>query len=293
MKLIVLKIDIDGTMTKLTDLGRAWSLDDLGGNPALQVIQDAASVPADYEDISTIENWSIHGWGLIGSAVAFRDWKALRSEIKSLALAKTSDDIQTNWESLSTAEQQIACQYLTNLVAGADFISTYTDAATRLSLSLNFDKLSTQAREQRYFVLRSVLMGAIGADNGILFFEDAVREQRVFAYIGGIESYSEEGVSGLTDFVSGTNKYDDHAVYDNAANYDSGDYCDLNGVCYLCISDATSGVSPETNTAKWELLGQKSHLLGLRHRGFQIVDGSGNSLDQVCDQMIGIINGLY
>ena len=34
-------------------------------------------------------------------------------------------------------------------------------------------------------------------------------------------------------------------------------------------------------------------LKGLRHRGYQIVDGSGDSLDEACNTLLGIANGFY
>lgn len=248
MKLIVLEIDINGTATALSDLGRPWTEEELGGSPDFQVIGDADIIPENYTDVSSVENWALYGPRQIGKFVAFRDWKNLRSEIKTLVLAITSDDIGTNFASLSDEEKKITCKYLINLVPTDRLIETYASASDRLALSLNFDKESTGARTQRYYVMRTVLMGKIGSVNGVLYLEDAIRESRVEAYLGGIESKEEDGVSGLYDFIDGTD-------------------------IYVIASPAT--------------------LKGLRHRSYSITDGSGDTLADVCDILLGIIKGLY
>lgn len=221
------------------------------GEAVLDAYVVADTAPTNYTDVSSIDNWASHGEPLIGSVVGFMDWKCLRSEIKTLANSICLNDIQANWDSLSSTEKQICCQYLTNLVAPADFIATYPTAAERTKISLSFDEKSIEARKQRYMIMRSYTLGKLGSTNGVKFLDDAFRDGgRVVAYVAGIETKAGDGVDGLLDMVDGTA-----------------------GTSYA------SGASAE--------------LLGLRHRGYAVTDGSGDSLDDVCDGIISISNGVY
>jgi hypothetical protein len=252
MKLIAYQIDVDGTMTAMNDLGRSWTEEELNGNPAFHVIKDADPVPADHEDISSIVNWDAYGQNLIGSVVGFKDWKALRNEIKILALAKTSDDLDTNWSSLDSAEQQICCVYLTNLVTSIRFAETYSDSSERGLIAANFDKKSTESREQRYLSMRMYLMGKIGGANSMAYLKDVISLGLVEMYHDGIEQISTDGVSGLFDNIN-----------------------------------ATAGTEFETGTAT-------GTEIALKDRSFQIVDGSADTLQDVCDVLTFIgINGIY
>ena len=138
------------------------------------------------EDLSNIENWAKYGPELLGKIQLFMDWKCLRSEIKTLALSITAEDIGTNWSNLNAEEQKITCQYMPNLVPSAKFIATYINTADRSAIAMNFDSKSTESRTQRYFVMRSYLLGKIGNVNGVKFLDDCIRDMRIDAYLGGI-----------------------------------------------------------------------------------------------------------
>lgn len=207
MKLIVLEIDIEGTPTKLTDLDRGWTTDELGGNIDFQIIPDLDPIPSNYADISSIENWHKYGVSLVGKLTGFLDWKCLRNEIKLIADSITSNDLGTNWSQLNTAEQKLTCQYIANKVPSANFISTYPDEVERRMVGLEFDKNSSSARTQRYLLMRGYLLSKIGGENSLLFFEDVIRDSRIEAYLGGIESKSVDNISGLEDIIKGTDIY--------------------------------------------------------------------------------------
>ena len=232
----------------ITETSLPWTVELLDGKAPIVV---GPSVITGYQDISTIENFSMWGAMALGKFPGFRDWKTLRSEIKTLALEKAADSFSNNWANLNAEEQKICCKYLTNIVPSVRFAETYSDELDRLKLSLDFDKNSQEARGQRVSYMRLVLMGAIGSTNALKFFSDTVKESLVETFAGGIESKATDGVEGLIDMIDGT---------------------------------ADTKYSSDQQTEE---------LKGLRHRGYQIIDGSGDSLGDVCDTLKGMAVGLY
>jgi len=235
--------------TPISDITTGYNPADLSGNPAYKVFE--GNTPAGYSDISSIENWDKYGVILIGSAVNFMDWKCLRSAIKALANSITTNDIPGNWGLFSSVEKQLVCKYLTNKVSAADFIATYTSQTDRVNISLNFDKLSIEARTQRYYRMWSFAYGRFGSLNVLDFLNHALRDgDRVGAYIAGIETKADDGVDALLDMIDGTT-----------------------GTIYIA--------------------GAADDLKGLRHRTYTIVDGSGDTIADVCDHLLDIASGLY
>src|SRR5688572_7442519 len=99
----------------------------------------ADTLPQDYTDISSIENWHRYGPNLIGSAFAFKDWKCLQREIKALVYDKTNNNIDANWNNLLPAEKMIACRYMLSKIPGSRFAATFPDSNERTNLAVEFD----------------------------------------------------------------------------------------------------------------------------------------------------------
>lgn len=182
----------------------SYNLDDLNGNAAYVV---AGTLPGGYEDITTIENFHLHGRELIGSAQGFKDWKCLQREIKALIMAKVSDDIDANWSNLNSAEKLIACNYILSRVPAAKFGATVPDAAQRVNIAIEFDFNNRQARGSwsnitgRIQIMRVYLFGKIGAANALEVFYDVVKDGLLELYEGGIEGTLEDGNLGINDFL--------------------------------------------------------------------------------------------
>lgn len=213
----------------------------------------ADNLPADYTDISSLENWDKYGEKLLNSnpVYGFKDWKCLQREMKTLAIAKVSNDFNANWDNLNANEKMIVCKYLLSLVPPAKFAATVTDANERIKISIDFDLNNRRARGNwqtgtgRAQILRSYLFGKIGKANALLALVDAVKDGLLELYEGGIEGTVEDGVIGINDFIL-----------------------------------ARTGTVYETT--------------GLAARGYAIVDGSGDTLQDVANAMISISHdGMY
>ncbi|MFL5764146.1 MAG: hypothetical protein ACJ77K_09410 [Bacteroidia bacterium] len=179
-------------------------LDDLNGNKPYVV---ANTLPAGYQDISSIENFDTYGPALIGTAVGFKDWKCLQREIKTLIMDKVDDDLDTNWSELNASEKIIACNYILSRVPIAKFAATITDAAERTRIAIGFDFNNRQARGSwsgstgRIQIMRVYLFGKIGATNALEVFYDVVKDGLLELFEGGIEGTLEDGNLGINDFL--------------------------------------------------------------------------------------------
>jgi hypothetical protein len=177
---------------------------DLNGNAAYKV---ADSLPSGYADISSIENWALYGIGLIGSTYGFRDWKCLQREIKSLALVIVDNDFNANWNNLNANEKKIVCQYILSSIPPAKFGQTYPNADERTAIINQFDLNNRRARGNwqngtgRTQAMRIFLFSKIGKNNAMLTLVDAVKENLLELYEGGIEGTVEDGIAGINDFL--------------------------------------------------------------------------------------------
>jgi hypothetical protein len=211
----------------------------------------ADTLPSDYTDISSIESWDKFGPGLIGSAFGFKDWKCLAREIKTLVMEKTDDDLDANWNALTTAEKIIACNYMLSKIPGAKFGALFPDSEQRMQIAINFDVNNREARGSwlkatgRVQMLRIYLFSKIGSENALATFYDVVKEGLLELYEGGIAGTIEDGNPGINDFLL-----------------------------------ARSGTPYAAN--------------GLVGRSYPVIDGSGDTLEDVSLAMVSITNdGTY
>jgi hypothetical protein len=164
-------------------------------------------LPADYTDISSIENWNKYGRDLIGSAFGFKDWKCLAREIRTLVDEKTDNDLNANWNELNAAEKLIACNYMLSRIPAVKFGALVTDAEERMNIALNFDVNNREARGNwlkatgRIQMLRIYLFGKIGSENALKTFYEVVKEGLLELYEGGIAGTIEDGNPGINDFL--------------------------------------------------------------------------------------------
>ncbi|MDQ3112442.1 MAG: hypothetical protein M3R17_21375 [Bacteroidota bacterium] len=171
----------------------------------------AEVLPADYADISTIENWDKYGRNLIGSAFGFKDWKCLSREIRQLVEEKTDNDLDANWNDLNAAEKMIACNYMLSKVPGVKLAALVPDAEQRMNIAISFDVNNREARGSwlkatgRVQMLRIFLFSKIGSENALKTFYDVVKEGLLELYEGGIVGTMEDGNQGINDFLLARN----------------------------------------------------------------------------------------
>ena len=167
----------------------------------------AGTLPSDYTDVSSIENWSKYGPELLGSATGFMDWKCIQREIKVLANDIVGDDYDANWNNLNSNEKLIVCNFLLSKVPGAKFAATVSNATQRMQIALNFDLNNRRARGNwqsgngRVEIMRVFLFGKIGKANALETFRGVVTDGLLELYEGGIEGSVEDGIEGINDFL--------------------------------------------------------------------------------------------
>ena len=182
----------------------AISVTDLNGKAPYVI---ANTLPAGYQDITSIENMDTYAVSLIGSVSGFRDWKCLQREIKALVLNTVDDDINTNWNNLNANEKLIACRYILSRIPPAKFGATVTDAAERIKIATAYDFNNRDARGSwtsptgRIQAMRIFLFSKIGTQNSLEVLYDVVRDGLIELYEGGIEGTVEDGNIGLFDFI--------------------------------------------------------------------------------------------
>lgn len=169
----------------------------------------ADTVPQGFVDGTTIENWAKYGSKIIDRKenTGFKDWKCIQREIGTLADAIVSSDYDANWGNLNAQEQLIACEYLLSKVPPAKFAATVPDADDRTAMAIAFDENNRLARGSSHFktgriqVMRIYLFGKIGTADALETFRDAVKDNLLELYEGGIEGTVEDGIEGLNDFL--------------------------------------------------------------------------------------------
>lgn len=198
-----------------------------------------------YDDISSIKNWNDIGKELLGSTVGLKDWKSIQREIKVLAMAKTNNDLNANFNNLDEEEKVIVANYLLNKLSTANLVAAFKSNDI-IGQSIKFDFLNCEAREKRLAIVRSLLIIKIGIDNAKQIFDEVLNDQLLDKYIGGTEGKEEDnGKVGLYDYI------------------------------------LSRGGTPYFST-------------GLSEKNFTILDGSGDTLQQVCEQIITILrDGTY
>jgi len=199
-----------------------------------------------YTDISSIENFFNYGILVVGLYPNFRDWKCMTREIKALALAKASGDINGNWNVFTDDEKYILCIAILTTISPANIASTYPSGPDRFNLSLLFDKESTTARKKRYATMRIYLFNKIGTLNALNALKYAETESLVSLYLGGIEGTIESGgIVGLNDYLLAR-------------------------------------------------VGTPYEVTGLAAQAYPIVDGSGDTLPNVCQTLVDMASkGIY
>jgi hypothetical protein len=208
------------------------------------------SLPSDYTNVSSIENWNKYGPELLGSVVGMKDWKCIQREIRTLADALVSNDYDANWNSLNANEKLIVCNYLLSKVPPAKFAATVPDANTRTKIAIHFDLNNRRARGNwqsgvgRVQILRIYLFGKVGKNNALLTFKDAVADGLLELYEGGVEGTVEDGIEGINDFLlarSGTS-YELNGLAARSYPIIDGSSDDLEDVANAMVQIASNGM---------------------------------------------------
>ena len=178
----------------------------------------ADSLPGDYIDISSMENWAKFGPGIIGSTTGFRDWKCLQREIKAIAVTIVNNDFVGQWGNFNPDQELIACQYLLSQVPPGKFNTLFPDPGDRLNVAMEFDLNNRRARGNwqkgtgRIEVMRVYLFGKIGKVNALEAMVDAVRDGLFELYEGGVEGTVEDGYPGIVDFILSRSPYESNGL---------------------------------------------------------------------------------
>jgi len=219
------------------------------------IVNLVTDLPVDYSDVTSIDNFDLYSSYFLGTLVGFKDEKAIQREVKILANAKCSNDINANFGLLTLSEQAIVRKY--NL---SDLDNTNQNLnTTPIELNDLMDEYETRNTKSRGVDDRKGYTGRIKALRKYLFsklqisdakkvLKDASDDNLLEKYKGGIEGYADDQVYGLKDFFLGI----------------TGSPYDVNG--------AVKGLALRTYIPK---------------------DGSGDSMTIVANTCIGIMDGYY
>ena len=122
--MILARVIIDG---KSYDENKTYS----GTGTTLQKYVAMETLKDDYEDISSIENWDVHGYK------TEKDYKFIRNEIINCAWTKMQGN-SANWDNLSVNEKKISIQWFSVPKELRDTLYSLDEQIVFGSLEINF-----------------------------------------------------------------------------------------------------------------------------------------------------------
>ena len=94
--------------------------------PKPPFVVSVSSLPSDYDDYGTPENWDRYGKSELGSVVGFKDWMSLRVIIYSLITDICGVDY-SGWDALNAEQKIIALTYFpTKIITAQGFTFFFT-----------------------------------------------------------------------------------------------------------------------------------------------------------------------
>jgi hypothetical protein len=160
-------------------------------------------------DISSIENWDIFGYKLIGSVFGFKDFMSLRSIIKVLIESKCGGDYSTFESTLNNNEKGIAYKIIpTKIVKKRGYIF-FSDQCGGDEIASNYVEsyigMAELARKKRYLKFVLYVYSELENSDG-LKAEKRVRENQLLTQFveRGVMKKSDDDVDGLSDWLNGT-----------------------------------------------------------------------------------------
>lgn len=176
----------------------------------------STTLPEDYEDIGSIENWNDFGKQFIGSIVGFKDWMCLRSIIKDLIIAITGSDF-VNWDNLNQQQKIVAMTYIPTKIIdakGSPFFMAQAGGLYEGKAYLDsFQTLAERARTQRLKTFGDFGYYGLGKNQGL----ELERMYQVLSLdrsyiIRGVLFEAEDDIAGIGDWVMGTNGFSENGL---------------------------------------------------------------------------------
>lgn len=178
MKLCAYKIS-DTPVNELSVYGNP----DLNGNKAY-VADD--TVPAGYQDISSIENWAKYG------SITGKDYKFVRHQIMVLAAT-------IGWSSLSADEKLIAAQWFAVDKTSRNEVMTQEE---QVAAGVSFHKGAVASRNARTDAAMLVLFNCLEWTDVLEVVDDIESSNMLYKYMEyGIEGTLEGDDPGLFDYM--------------------------------------------------------------------------------------------
>jgi hypothetical protein len=170
---------------------------------AFRAIEDADTVPANYVDVSSIDNFAKFGEYAVGKSTNFMDWKCLRDELKSRVEVIAGTDYAT-WNSLSATEKTAALSYMpTAIIDQQGPVFFFTEGGTKDHIN-NYLACSVKAREVRHIELVDYVYEKLGRDEALLAEKDALDDDLIRKYIyRGVMLDADEPFAGIEDWLRG------------------------------------------------------------------------------------------
>lgn len=196
---------------------KSWDNNQLGGNHPFISIDVSSSIPDNYGDISSIENWNTYGTSIEN------DYLSVKNQIKILA-----DRI--GWTNLSSPEKDLAIKYYayTNIMDPLIYLMTikgYPQASAQFYILQEWHKhhrnLLESCKERWYYVKFVVAMYLNFADAEELL---DTTQSLIFSYTEcgrlGI-NYGDKN-PGIMDYLESTNLFENQGLKENGYTLNLG-----------------------------------------------------------------------
>jgi len=180
----------------------SWKNDGLNGNDPFLIINSGGTIPNDYIDITSIENWDKFGNGVAN------DYLVIKFEIRDIANLN-------GWSGLTNNEKDLAIKYYINpdMSQAVDYLMTVKGMTQNEAVAfltqkwhIHHGKLLNACKERWYYVKIVAVKYLTFADAEDLF--DTAR-QLIYEYTEmgrlGID-YGDKN-NGLMDYLMSTNGY--------------------------------------------------------------------------------------
>lgn len=177
------------------------------------IVDDAYDfVGNDAIDKSTVENFHRIGCDLVGSAVGFKDWKALRDTQKALIESKMQADYSDYETALTNDEKECAKHYIPTKISdkrGYDFLVTECGGeAIAEEKVLGYINEASKAREKRFDKVVGFAYKHLGKTDGLKSEKNANKDGAVRRFIKrGVLKKDDDGVDGFADWIYSLQTY--------------------------------------------------------------------------------------
>lgn len=210
----------------------SWQIDDLNDNPAFIFIMTGDTIPNNYVDISSIENWDSFGFSIVN------DYSCIKFAIKDIV-------IDNGWNTLTNNEKDLAIQYY-----------SYPDPTTAVIYLMTTKGMSQQqaqafltkswhkhhlknivAYTQRWNYAKYTVLQYLNRADGEDLFNTVKPLIDLYIEIGIIGRDFGDNNDGIIDYIFSTNGFTGQGLEENNYTLLQGTWDDFKSALYAVLVD--------------------------------------------------------